>query len=538
MILELVKRDPERNNGIFLAVLTAVMLLVDQMAGFDPDPQFFRLFNVQALLILFGMACGHRRATLFEAALPIEGRQLFLARLLSRLAMVWMPVSAAILVILRGRDAGWPQVLGMLECGTLYTLAYLLPLSVRVRECAAPAGLVAAVWAGLAATGALAWHFLPPGIFLSVFALAGALIILRTWLAIPAGFQVAPMEAVGSISSPQSVQDAPPLAWWPIVRSAGVGMPLLLFPAGIFLGWVGDAFVLFGMCVVLANGHVRQRTRWLYALPLSFRALGLIILVPSLALLLGGVAIGSYFYKPPSDYSLSGGPMRQPRTDMDIPVNFEFWHRAPAGKAPVISAPWGETVDATTVRVLGITFFNPYSAGPRNSKRFFEWQFERATEAVYGRVIPVKQYAAAWRVGFVPVTARPRARILILSARLLALLLLVYLIECTRWHRLRRLPDGLRSALPLVSLWAMWVIGAGVQDFLRSVYSFPIGTAVVHAALLQLSSLLPDNLLAVTAAAMVPVMGMYWLVEKQFSKSELLGPIRQSSAWGRIMQAE
>ena len=63
------------------------------------------------------------------------------------------------------------------------------------------------------------------------------------------------------------------------------------------------------------------------------------------------------------------------------------------------------------------------------------------------------------------------------------------------------------------------------------------GDGNTHAVLLQLSNLLPDNLLVVIAAAMVPVMGMYWLIEKQFSKSELLGPIQHSGAWGRTMQA-
>jgi hypothetical protein len=532
MILELMKRDCAWKIGLALAPVTVVLLLMDPG---DPDPQWTRLLEVQALLITSGFMCPHRRATLFEAALPIGGRQLFLARLLSRLAMVWLPVLSAILVILTGRDTRWSQMLGMLECGTLYTLAYLLPLSVRVRECAAPAGLLAALWTGLATAGAVAWHFLPPGMFLSVFGLAGALILLRAWLAIPACFQVAPAKAVGSIASPRSTQGAPPLAWWPIVRSAGFGMPLFVFPVGVLLGWSGELSVPFAaMLAIVANIDVRQRTRWLYALPLSFRALGLIMLVPSLALLLGGVAIGMCFDKTrQADYSLVGGPRSQSRTDVNIDVDFEFWHRAPAGTAPVISSPWGETVHATTFRVLGITFYNAYSVGPRNSERFVEWQFERATEAVYGRVIPLVQYGAAIQAGLVPVTARPRMRILILSADLLAVLMLVYLTEWTRWHRLRRPSDPLRGALPFVSVIVVVAIDGIAQWF----YSFPIGTALVHAALLKLSDLLPNNLLVVTAAAMVPVMGMYWLVEKQFRKAELVGPIQRSSAWGGRLQA-
>jgi hypothetical protein len=77
-----------------------------------------------------------------------------------------------------------------------------------------------------------------------------------------------------------------------------------------------------------------------------------------------------------------------------------------------------------------------------------------------------------------------------------------------------------------------------IDDTLGSVYSFRMGTALVNAALLHLSNLLPNNLVVVTIAAMVPVMGMYLLLEKQFSKSGMLGPIQQHSALGRLMQAE
>jgi hypothetical protein len=533
MILALMKRDLAWKIGLGQAALAIVLTSMDWG---DPNPQWTRLLNVQALLIVSGFFCSHRRATAFEAALPIEGRQLFLARVLPRMAMVWLPVLAAIIVMLPGRDAGWPQVLEMLQCGAIYSVAYLLPLSVRVRECAPPAGLLAALWTGLAAAGAVAWRFLSPGVFLSVFALAGAAILLRTWVAVPAGFQVAPMKAVDSIASRRSIRGAPLFAWWPIVRSAGFGMPLFTLPMGVLLGWSGEMFLpSAAMFAVFANIEVRQRTRWLYALPLSFRALGLITLVPSLALLLGGFAIGSWADKtPPWDNSLVAGPRSQSRTDVNMDVAFEFWRRAPDGRAPVISAPWGETARATTFRVLGVTYYNPYSVDARNSRRFIEWQFERATDAVYGRVIPLLQYGEAFRAGLTPVTARPRMRILILSADFLAILMLVYLTEWTRWHRLRRPAGPLREALPFVLLLVVLTADGVVRWF----YSFPLEAAVVRAALLHVSNLLPNNLLVVTAAAIVPVMGMYWLVEKQFSKAELVGPIQSSSAWDRRMQAE
>ena len=537
MILRLLKRDPAWKIGVGVASLTVVQLLFLSVVPGGPDPHWTRLLFVQASLIIAVFWCPHRRATLFEAALPIEGRQLFLARLLSRLALVWLPVLAGILVIHSAPDTGWPEVLGMLECGILFTLACLLPLSVRVRECAAPAGLLAALSTGLAAAGALAWHFLPPGPFLSVFALAGALILLRTWFAIPASFQVAPMQEVGSIPSPRSTRDARPLAWWPIVRSAGFGMPLFIFPVGVLLGWSGDLSVPFaGIFAIMANIDVRQRTRWLYALPLSFRALALVTVVPSLVLLFGGVAIGMGVGRPPqSDYSLGGGPRRQPPS--------RYGHKRRTSNSGSARRPARRPSSA----LRGERPLTPPRSGFWGSRSSIPIRWARGTasasssgnsngrhEAVYGRIIPIMQYGPASRAGLVPVTARPRMRILILSADMLAVLMLVYLTEWTRWHRLRRLPVSLRDALPFVS-----VIGVlAIEGIVMWIYRIPLGTALVHAALLQLSDLLPNNLLVVTIAGAVPAMGMYWLVEKQFSKSELLGPIRPRTAWDRMMKAE
>jgi ABC-type glycerol-3-phosphate transport system permease component len=43
--------------------------------------------------------------------------------------------------------------------------------------------------------------------------------------------------------------------------------------------------------------------------------------------------------------------------------------------------------------------------------------------------------------------------------------------------------------------------------------------------------LLPDNLLALTLAALLPIVLMYWLLERLFAQTELLGPVRVVSPW-------
>jgi hypothetical protein len=73
----------------------------------------------------------------------------------------------------------------------------------------------------------------------------------------------------------------------------------------------------------------------------------------------------------------------------EIRPPLEFWR---TGEAPVIESPWGETWRPATVRLLGVAIYNPYSFGPANSARFFEWQFRRATEAVYGQAMDYADY--------------------------------------------------------------------------------------------------------------------------------------------------
>ena len=62
---------------------------------------------------------------------------------------------------------------------------------------------------------------------------------------------------------------------------------------------------------------------------------------------------------------------------------------------------------------------------------------------------------------------------------------------------------------------------SGIEMYYTLQYDFvSISQALGHFVLLRVTSALPNSLLAVTAAA-VPVCAMYWLLERQFSKSEL-----------------
>jgi hypothetical protein len=512
MILRLVKRDPVWLAALMLAVLIGAVA------------PFFA-FDRLEFAIMAGFGCllyarPHVRATLFEAALPITGRDLFLARALSLLAVVWLPALCGVAAILLVR-ADSPRALAMLEAAAILTAAILLPKTIRVREIAGPQGLSRVVCVLVCAVGGLAWHFLTPGIVLGVFGLASAGILVGTWFAVPPSFQVVSLKTTDPIAVPESVPAVPLsrtlFTWLPILRSAFWWPSIVYFYLAVSLGMERDGLLLDFMFAVFVTIQSRQRTGWLSALPLSCRARLRITLASANIPLLVGLAVGMCITLPHTDRSMVAGP--GPQTDVPVNVSLEFWHYAPGVRVHVIRAPWGEAVQPVSFRAAGIPFYNPYSVGPGNSPEFLEWQFGRATEAIYGRSIPLAQYSAAQQAGLQPVTDRPRIRILIWEAVALCSLFLVFVTELTKWHLLQRLSATVRAILgwTVLGLPAVAIYGIGL---FHHGYSLSICQSLFHFVLLRVTGTLPNTLLAMTIAA-VTVCAMYWLLERQFGKSEL-----------------
>ena len=126
---------------------------------------------------------------------------------------------------------------------------------------------------------------------------------------------------------------------------------------------------------------------------------------------------------------------------------------------------------------------------------------------------------------------RPRMRILNLAAMALLLLVLIFLCELFRWHRVRRLSRLARGIL-IAAIMAPAFGGILLLSFipmLRGMFAIP--QHLIQWLLFRVSVLLPDNLLAATAAAAVPVVLMYLLLERLFAKTELLGPVRVPNWW-------
>jgi hypothetical protein len=137
-----------------------------------------------------------------------------------------------------------------------------------------------------------------------------------------------------------------------------------------------------------------------------------------------------------------------------------------------------------------------------NSTQFFEWQFERATAAIYGRAIPISTYKHA-RLPDRPVTRQ--TRFLILSGAACAgwlLFMVNTLFLGMNWRVQRRL--GHASAV--------WILMFAVQfgflvycDLIGPTLGFhQIAASVVNAGILHLSAALPGNPAAAAMLALLP----------------------------------
>jgi hypothetical protein len=521
MIFQLMRGDLAWRMATALALVNLVLLAM-YPAGMDPGP----ILLGEAFAMTTALAtvwC--QRATLFETALPIAGRQLFLARLLPRMALVWLPaVSALGLIVVRWGPSS-SLVPDVLRFAAIATFGAVLPMSVRVAELSLPVWLTAALCGGVAGAGAMAWDLLPTPLILSLFGAASAAVFLKTWSAIPPSFQVAPVRAACPAVFP-ALPGVLPLAWRPILRSARPLPAIVNLALVALISANGGYFYFFAIFSIQMHAQARNRLRWLSTLAISYRSLLLITLAASIGPLVAGVALGTCLgARHPlniGEYVGTGPKIGSIVPEVSVPL--EFWQRAPGGRAPVIRAPWGETARPATLSVLGVAFYNPYSAGPGHaSHRFIEWQWERATEALHGRRIPLSQYFAARKAGLPLVTNEIPFRILGLSALLFFSLYLVYVREFARWHRLRRPSEAVLRVMlcGLFGLPVAAMLAADIFYLRRNATS--VALPLIKAALLHAVRFLPDNVPLVTAAACVPVLAMYWVLERQFRQSELLG---------------
>lgn len=502
MIWQLVKRDPIWRSALFCT------------AGAFVCPALPRAF-----IGMFGFLVGmywlqsqpQRRATDFQAALPIRACDLFLARILSFFALVWLPVaSGAALLLAVGKPA--EDAATLVEIGAGFSVLVLVAQSSRVREIAGSPWTssvsVGIVWIA----GYTIWQgqLVPRTVLLAVCAVVCAVLFWNIWRRLPPSFEVLPAKLTPQVSS-RGRTSAPALEWWPILRSLFQPRTLLFLPMVVFMPLGGQWLFASIFCFMPVMATLPNMS-WALNLPVRRGALLAATLLPWLTLLLLGVLLSNWFApKPPIRLEWSAS-----NRISEVRPQLEFWR---AGEAPVIKSPWGESWQPETVRLRSVAIYNPYSFGPDNSSRFFEWQFRRATEAVYGKAIDYADFKR-YRPGVHPLTRQARFAILNLAACASGVMLLANLIFAAMHWRFRRSFGHGQRVLGWL-LMAQMVCILWIDLAPEHVSTGPINVSLVNALLLHVSALLPASLAAVALAAVLPVALLSWTAAQLFRGVEL-----------------
>lgn len=160
-------------------------------------------------------------------------------------------------------------------------------------------------------------------------------------------------------------------------------------------------------------------------------------------------------------------------------------------------------------RVNGFDIFNPWAVGCMNSERFLDWQFNRATLAVFGRPIPRKKDGDWYIVDSYPVIISLRTQFVTLAAMMGLVMLCMTGALLNDWHRLRRLAGWVRITI-------MSVIGATGCTFM-------LLDASDKLVLTQwVSWVLPQSLSGAIAVAIPLLAILCWLLDTLFRQVELV----------------
>ena len=487
MIWQIVKRDSAWRAALILALVAAIG------APLAPHGMLAALFCWPGLFLL--QLQPQRRATPFQTGLPIHAKDLFLGRVTALLALLWLPASAGaamLMAIARPSDA----VL-LLEAAAGLSIVVFLAQSSRPSQTDGARWLPFVWWTLFCAAAYPVERFGPKAIVFPACALVCALLFWNIWRRLPSTFEVLPTKLVQQTTDTGVSLVRTPV-WWPVLRALYPPRLLLLLPALLLQMHSNQWMFALAMCMIPIISALGQMG-WLRGLPLGRRTLMAAVLLPwGVPMVLGVLFSG--FVAPQSVQinldRLDGGEPYSVRPPL------EYWHLAPQGAAPRIEAPWGETWQPGVVHLLGLSLYNPFSMGPVNSHRFFEWQYQRASEAIYGERVT---FSSMQRLETLhPLTRQARFIVLNTAASACALLLLFNIVLVgSHW----RFPiTSFKSSQVLGIGYAIPVFGALALDAMIRGPLTPNGsTSLLHALLLRAGALLPAGLPVVVGAAAIPV---------------------------------
>jgi hypothetical protein len=529
--------------SIVLSIICAVVFVgMPQIATFAAFPFFILVWGAM-----------QRRGSVFEASLPIRGRDILAVRLIWILVLLWLPIAAWTYAAINGRAHEYP-LSRVVDVGFLFTLAALLPYAIQPKRVDEPPfWITAALWIGLAGASAIIVYLLPADVALEALVIATVVVARVIWMRVPDALELAPREAdvprraTLTMRAPTSHALSRGQPWKPVLlslfhgpRTSGGARSFLAFfmYAGMFMYGAGGRFQLnLLIYLTLPIVMAREATAWLAAFPISNRVRLWCVLVPGVVLSMGSYAAGRVtlprlFHFPQS--MRTGAPQSADDLYNLTRVPLEFWHRAPLGGDARIVAPWGETAIEDTFSILGQRLVNPYTTHPGSSAQYVEWQFRRATTAVYGHPMSIENYKRLEHDGTLPpdVLSSARMEILNVGSFTAIALLLVLLIEMACWHRIatnRARSFAVRSiaGFPVLLM---------VVNFIYGRYpASDVVTPIVERALLRASSALPSSLAVTALVAVLPVVAVYALLEWQIARSEWVGAKPSTTRLGRFL---
>jgi hypothetical protein len=537
VIWQLVKRDPAWQMMLYVA---AGSVVVRGFGSSDPSQALATVLGFIAITMCISVRGFRQRYTMLQATLPIEGKQLFLARILSLLAFIWVPIVSASAAMSVAGNWTWQSQMSLLEYLAVATLGILLVQCVRVQTIDPPAWLTIVVFGVVVISVPMAGQLQKPVVLIIALiagcVLASVALFVKAWREVPKSFQLAPTDFQREPFYARFQRSGPSMQaihWWPVFRSVyfgdwrtGIwasGMLFVLIQCAIF----GSGFALFALIYIpMSSSGYRRGLRWLVHLPIPARKLMWVVWAPTTAAAVIGLAFNAadingllvpqktaVMLGPSQAWGRTpfGGADADPRETFNVQVPAAFWRWARGGTVPVTEAPWGERYQPRTSARWGFAFYNPYSVGRENSQRFLEWQFLRATEAVYGRAIPVSQSRDLARMK--PILQQPKAQAIVAAIALLYFLLQMCALHLSGWWRVRYARGGFRASLAMAPMFAAFLfILAPFPDF--------AGGYFFNTLLLRLSRILPDSLWMLALMTATIMAGLYWLAEKLWRENE------------------
>lgn len=351
----------------------------------------------------------------------------------------------------------------------------------------------------------------------------------------------------GHAATPRFSADATWRAWWPVLRRTPHWLTLLAAWVGVSAGFSRSTpfMLLFGAQMARVN---YGRTALLGVLPISparrmlIRAgvpMTLLVVAWSAGFALSdlgaarGVGLFTVERYAPNTHAPWRGTVRTLEADgsFNAPDSvrepgavwratsapLSRWQRVHERTSPRVSAPWGETVLADTITVLGRLLYNPYTVRVGNSTRFADWQFERLSAAHFGEPLTYREFTARANHELpMPAVQRWSVQVLCAGVAFAYIVLFFAAYELQLHHRVSRLSTAQQmvTLLPLV----VWLAPPLLIVMSGRARGGSLGTPFFEAWALTVSRALPPWL--VPLVALLPMVAAFGLLLRQARRSE------------------